>query len=253
MAGIIIQQLFFLLGGLTVFMIGMSMMGSNLEQVAGSGLRKLMSKASANRFVGVGTGTLITAIVNSSSATTIMIVGFVNIGLLSLTQATPIIMGANIGTTLSAFIMALSGGDGFSVAAVFAFLAFVGLVLRMFAKADKMHFIGNILVGIGFIFVGLNVMSGAVNELIADEQVGPVFQQLFTSLAGDDPQGALSIGTILLLFFLGMALTAVLQASSAITGIMITLASAGLVSVNMAMFVVLGTNIGTCCTSLISS
>ena len=251
MVATILQQMFFLLGGLAVFMVGMKMMGSSLEKVAGSGLRTLMAKASSNRFVGIGTGTLITAIVNSSSATTVMVVGFVNIGLLTLSQATPIIMGANIGTTLSAFIMALSGDGSFSVASVFALLAFAGLVLEMVSSKDSIKRIGAVFIGIGFIFIGLNFMSSAVKVLVADPEVGPLLQQIFIKLGnGAD---SLSIGTIFVLFLLGLVLTAVLQASSAITGIMITLASSGLVSINMAIFVVLGTNIGTCCTSLISS
>lgn len=253
MASLIIQQVFFLLGGLTVFMVGMKMMGANLEKAAGSGLRRMMAGASANRFVGIGTGTLITAIVNSSSATTVMIVGFVNIGLLSLVQATPIIMGANIGTTLSAFIMALSGGDGFSVASVFAVLAFSGLVIEMLTKSDKIKRVGAILIGVGFIFIGLNFMSNAVDVLVDDTTVGvgDAIRNIFISLGNGAEE--LGLGHILLLFAIGMVLTAVLQASSAITGIMIALASSGLVSINMAIFVVLGTNVGTCATSLISS
>ena len=108
----VFNSLFFVLGGVTVFMIGMNMMGHNIEKAAGKSIRRLMGKATANRFAGVGTGAAVTALVNSSSATTVMIVGFVNVGLMTLTQAASVIMGANIGTTVSAFIMALSAADG---------------------------------------------------------------------------------------------------------------------------------------------
>lgn len=251
MISTLIQQIFFMLGGLTVFMVGMQTMGRSLEKAAGSSLRKLMAKASANRFVGVGTGAIVTAIVNSSSATTVMIVGFVNIGLLTLTQATSIIMGANIGTTLSAFIIALSGSDGFSIASVFAALAFVGLVLQIIGKTDKVKRLGAIFIGIGFIFIGLNFLSSAVDKMVNDEDLGPAIQQIFISLGNG--QTTLSPGVSILLFLIGMVLTAILQASSAITGIMITLASSGLISINMAVFVTLGLNIGTCFTSILSS
>lgn len=240
-----------MLGGLTVFMVGMQTMGRSLEKAAGSSLRKLMAKASANRFVGVGTGAVVTAIVNSSSATTVMIVGFVNIGLLTLTQATSIIMGANIGTTLSAFIIALSGTEGFSIASVFAVLAFVGLVLQIVGKTDKVKRLGAIFIGIGFIFIGLNFLSSAVDKMVNDEDLGPAIRQIFISLGNN--QTTLSPGVSILLFLIGMVLTAILQASSAITGIMITLASSGLISINMAVFVTMGLNIGTCFTSILSS
>lgn len=251
MISTLIQQVFFMLGGLTVFMVGMQMMGRNLEKAAGSSLRKLMTRASANRFVGVATGAVVTAIVNSSSATTVMIVGFVNIGLLTITQATSIIMGANIGTTLSAFIMALSGAEGFSVASVFAALAFAGLAIQMVGGTDKVKRVGAILIGIGFIFIGLNVLSGAVDTMVNDEDLGPAIQNIFITL-GNGKQ-TLDPGTSILLFAIGMVLTAILQASSAITGIMITLASSNLISINMAVFVTLGLNIGTCFTSILSS
>ena len=107
----VFNSLFFILGGITVFMIGMNMMGHNIEKAAGRSIRRLMGKATVNRFAGVGTGAAVTALVNSSSATTVMIVGFVNVGLMTLTQAASVIMGANIGTTVSAFIMALSSAE----------------------------------------------------------------------------------------------------------------------------------------------
>ncbi len=123
----LINSLFFILGGIAVFMVGMNMMGASLETAAGKSMRRLMGKATKNRFLGVGTGAAVTAIVNSSAATTVMIVGFVNVGLMTLAQAASVIMGANIGTTISAFIMALSaaGGMEFSVAAGYWFFLFL--------------------------------------------------------------------------------------------------------------------------------
>lgn len=249
---LIINNLFFVLGGVAVFMIGMEMMGSNLEKAAGRNIRKLMSKAAKNRFTGIGTGAVVTAIVNSSSATTVMIVGFVNVGLMTLTQAASVIMGANIGTTISAFVMALSSaGSTFEIAALFALVAFVGILVNMISKRDKIKRVGNILAGIGLIFVGLEFMSSSVGNLTAEgSPVKEYIEKMFTSLGNGVSRLTWQIPV---LFLLGLALTAVMQSSAAITGIVITLASNGLMSLPMAMCVVLGTNIGTCCTSLLSS
>ncbi|MGN0818492.1 MAG: Na/Pi cotransporter family protein [Candidatus Coproplasma sp.] len=248
----IINNLFFVLGGVAVFMIGMEMMGSNLEKAAGRNIRSLMSKAAKNRFTGIGTGAVVTALVNSSSATTVMIVGFVNVGLMTLSQAASIIMGANIGTTVSAFIMALSsGGAELEVSAVFALVAFCGLMMNMICKNDKIKRVGNILSGIGLIFVGLHVMSAAVGDLTSeDSEVRGAIVSLFTSL-GNGSQNL--TWEVFVLFIIGMLLTALMQSSAAITAIVISLASSGLMSLQMAMCVVLGTNVGTCFTSVLSS
>ncbi|MGN1060376.1 MAG: Na/Pi cotransporter family protein [Candidatus Coproplasma sp.] len=249
---LIINSLFFVLGGVAVFMIGMELMGSNLEKAAGSNIRKLMGKAARNRFTGIGTGAVVTAIVNSSSATTVMIVGFVNVGLMTLSQAASIIMGANIGTTISAFIMALSStGGAIDVAAIFALIAFVGLLMTMISKKEKVRRVGNILSGIGLIFVGLEFMSVSVSNLISDgSPVKTYIEGMFITLGS---AGGKLTWQIPVLFLLGLVLTALMQSSAAITGIVITLATNGLVTLPMAMCVVLGTNIGTCCTSLLSS
>ncbi len=258
----VINNLFFVLGGVVVFMVGMEMMGANLEKAAGKSMRNLMSKATRNKAAGIGTGAVVTAIVNSSSATTVMIVGFVNVGFMTLTQATSLIMGANIGTTISAFVMALSSsGTELEVSAIFALLAFVGLMINMLGKTDKVKRIGNILAGAGLIFVGLNVMSSAVGELTAENyytidgeyvenEVRGAIVSLFTSLGyGKD----ILTWEVVVLFLLGAALTALMQSSAAITAIVISLASNGLISIQMAMCIILGTNVGTCCTSLLSS
>jgi phosphate:Na+ symporter len=247
----IINSLFLILGGVVVFMIGMEMMGSNLEKAAGRNIRSLMGKAARNRFTGIGTGAIVTALVNSSSATTVMIVGFVNVGLMTLAQAASVIMGANIGTTISAFLMALSssGGTQLSVAAIFALIAFVGFVVTIVGKTEKVKRVGNILEGVGMIFIGLNVMSGAVSSLTKGE-VGEYIATLFQSLgAGKDTL----TWEILVLFLLGAILTAAMQSSAAITAIVISLASSNLITLQMAMCIILGTNVGTCFTSILSS
>lgn len=255
---LIINSLFFVLGGIVVFMIGMEMMGSNLEKAAGKNIRKLMSKAAKNRFTGIGTGAVVTALVNSSAATTVMIVGFVNVGFMTLTQAASVIMGANIGTTISAFIMALSstGGSWFSVSALFALIAFTGFVITLVSKKDKVKRIGNILIGIGLIFIGLNVMSGAVNDMLANKQISEAVQNVFIAIGlGKETL----TWEIIVLFLLGAALTAMMQSSAALTAIVIALATPdpttglSLISLQMAMCIILGANVGTCLTSLISS
>ncbi|MDE7401762.1 MAG: Na/Pi cotransporter family protein [Clostridia bacterium] len=244
--------MFLILGGIVVFMLGMEMMGSNLEKAAGKNIRKLMSKAAKNRFTGVGTGAAVTALVNSSAATTVMIVGFVNVGLMTLTQAASVIMGANIGTTISAFIMALSssGSSYFSVTAVFALIAFAGFVVTLVSKQDKVKRIGHILEGIGVIFIGLNVMSGAVSAMLAKEEISGAVQNVFIGIG----YGKETLTwEIIVLFILGVVLTALMQSSAALTAIVISLASQNLITLQMAMCIILGANVGTCLTSLISS
>ena len=237
----IITQLLLVIGGITVFMIGMKTMGSNLERAAGSSMRTMLAKVSNNRFAGVGIGAAVTAIINSSSATTVMIVGFVNVGLMSLTQAGAIIMGANIGTTISAQIMSLQSIN-INMAAVFSAVAAAGLVINMTGKSGRSKQIGNILIGIGFIFIGLQFMSDAVKVLTADEVIAPKLDALFLSI--DNP---------FLLFLIGVVLTGLLQSSAAITCILIALAGSGLITIEQAMFITMGSNIGTCATSLIAS
>lgn len=249
----LINSLCFVLGGIAIFMIGMEMMGANLEKAAGKNIRTLMSKATANRFAGIGTGAAITALIQSSSATTVMLVGFVNVGLMTLSQAASVIMGANIGTTISAFITALStGGAELKVAAVFALVAFIGLLMMMICKTDRNKRIGSILAGLGMIFIGLNVMSDSVKALTEEgSEVGDAIRALFTSL-GNNADGNLT-WEVPVLFLIGLVLTGIMQSSSAITAIVISLASAGLMNLQMSMCVVLGTNVGTCVTAVISS
>ena len=254
----IITSAFFILGGIVVFMLGMSMLGSNIEKAAGKSMRRLMGRATKNRFVGVCTGAAVTAICNSSAATTVMIVGFVNVGLMTLAQAASVIMGANIGTTISAFIMALSsaGGAEFSIASLFALVAFVGFVFTLVGKKDRIKQIGSILEGIGLIFIGLNVMSGAVGDMLDNDNVRGAVEGMFTAIGlGKDTL----TWEIIVLFILGALLTAAMQSSAALTAIVISLATpnpvtgVSLISLQMAMCIILGANVGTCLTSLISS
>lgn len=248
----IISAFFYVLGGITVFMIGMEILGSNLEKAAGSKMRSLMGRATRNKFVGIATGTAITAIIQSSSATTVMIVGFVNVGFMTLIQATSVIMGANIGTTISAFIAAMStGGAELEISAVFACVAFVGLMFTMLSKTEKTKRVGYILAGLGMVFVGLYIMSFTVKDLTGEEgEVGQAIRNMFASIGNGK---SVLTWEIIVLFLLGLILTAIMQSSSAITAIVISLASAGLLNLYMSMFIVLGTNVGTCFTSVISS
>ena len=248
----IVNSMLFLFGGVAAFIIGMNMMGQNLETAAGKSMRRLMAKATKNRFLGVATGAAVTAIVTSSSATTVMIVGFVNVGLMTLSQAVSVIMGANIGTTVTAFMAAIStSGAEFQVTALFAFVAFVGVLMMITAKKDKIKRIGAIFQGLGLIFIGMNVMSASMSSMLADPEIESSVISLFIAIGGEG--GTPNWWQIIVLFLLGAALTGLVQSSSAITAIVISLASSGLISLPIAMFIILGTNVGTCVTALFSS
>lgn len=244
MGSSIYANIFFMLGGIAVMMFGMRTMGANLERVAGSNMKKMLGKMTGNRFTGVGIGAAITAIINSSAATTVMLVGFVNIGLITLTQAVAVIMGANIGTTITAQILSLSGTDGVDIASIAALVASVGMVMAIFFKKDRINKIGYILVGLGFIFVGLRVMSVSVRELIYEDYNNKILRPLFKSIFGKDHFP-------LLLILIGIVLTALIQSSAAVTGILIAIG--GALNLQTAIFIILGSNIGTCVTALISS
>lgn len=248
----IVNCMLLLFGGVAAFIIGMNMMGSNLETAAGKSMRRLMSKATKNRFLGVATGAAVTVIVNSSSATTVMIVGFVNVGLMTLAQAVPVVMGANIGTTVTAFVTAISTtGAEFQITALFAFVAFVGVLMSMIGKRDKIKHIGAILQGLGLIFIGMNVMSSSMGDMLSDDGIKSAVEGVFKAIGGTG--GVPSWWQIIVLFLLGALLTGLMQSSAAITAIAISLASSSLISLPMAMFIIMGTNVGTCVTALFSS
>lgn len=233
-------------GGVAAMMIGMKVMGAALEHVAGGGMKRLLGKVTSNRFAGVGVGVAVTSIIQSSTATTVMLVGFVNVGLMTLVQATNVIMGANIGTTVTAHIVSLSGVGDIDIGAIAAMIGCVGILMSMLVKKEKVINIGNILAGLGLIFVGLEfisifakeIMFANVEDKIPHDWVATIFQ-------GDHFP--------LLLVIIGLVLTALVHSSSTITSLMVVLASIGVLSFNNALFLALGSNIGTCLTSIMSS
>lgn len=231
----ILTCIMMLLAGCGVFMIGMKMMSDGLERSAGKEMKKLFNHLTGNRFAGVGIGALVTVIVNSSAATTVMAIGFVNAGVMTLVQAAAIIMGANIGTTLTGFVISLSAFDVNLYASV---LAFVGIMMTFF-KNDNVKKIGGILCGLGLMFVGLDAMSGAFD---GESAITALVEKAFEVI--DFP---------LLLILIGMAFTALIQSSTATTGLVIIMVGAGAMRVDSGLFVILGTNIGTCVTAIIAS
>lgn len=234
-----------LVGGLCLFLFGMNYMGSSLERRAGNSLRILLSKLTTNKFAGFMTGLAVTAIIQSSSATTVMVVGFVNSSLMTLSQAINVIMGANVGTTVTAWILSLSGIESSNVfvsllkpTSFTPVLALVGIVFTMFSKSDKKHDTGAILLGFATLMFGMDIMSGAVSGL---KEV-PQFQQMFIMF--ENPVLGVIVGAVL---------TGIIQSSSASVGILQALAATGQVSYGAAIPIIMGQNIGTCVTALISS
>ena len=234
-----------LLGGLSLFLFGMSTMGQALERRAGGRLRTLLEKLTASKFAGLLTGLGVTAVIQSSSATTVMVVGFVNSGIMTLKQAIHIIMGANIGTTVTAWILSLAGIDSGSLfikllkpSSFTPLLAFVGIILYLFVKDAKKKDTGMILLGFATLMFGMEAMSGAVSGL----RDVPAFQQMFL-LFKNPVLGVLA----------GAVLTAIIQSSSASVGILQALAVTGQVSYGAAIPIIMGQNIGTCVTAILSS
>lgn len=232
----LIQSLIWLLAGVGVFIVGMNFMGEALEKSAGAGMKRLLEKISNNRFSGVGIGAGVTAIIQSSSATSVMVIGLVNAGVMTLMQATPIIMGANIGTTITGVLVALKN-DYFNMAMYL--LAFAGVMMG-FASKEKVKIAGLLCSGLGLIFVGLNVMSS--EDAFGNPLVEDMFTEIFKTI--DFP---------LLLILVGIIFTALIQSSSASTGVVITMVGAGVLPLDLALFIVLGANIGTCVTALLAS
>ncbi len=227
-----INEIFGLLGGLALFLYGMQMMSDGLEDAAGSRMKKILEKLTANRFLGVLVGAAITAVIQSSSATTVMVVGFVNSGMMSLKQAVWIIMGANIGTTITAQLITLDIGM------MAPLLAFLGVVAIVFLKSPKLHHLGKIIAGFGVLFIGMDMMGAAMEPL---EQ-----SQAFISMMTNFSNPILGI-------LAGALFTALVQSSSAAIGILQTLAGSGLIPFSSAVFVLFGSNIGTCITSVLAS
>ena len=222
-----------LLGGLGLFIYGMKIMGDGLENAAGEGLKNILEKVTKNPIIAVVVGAIVTAVIQSSSATTVMVVGFVNAGLMNLAQAAGIIMGANIGTTITAQLVAFKLTD---IAPLFVC---VGAMIVMFAKMQKKKEIGNIILGFGILFIGMGMMSEAMEPL----RESAMFQQILLTIADKWYLGVIA----------GALVTAVLQSSSATTGILVALANAGAISITGALPIVLGCNIGTCITAMLST
>jgi len=234
-------------GGVAAMMLGMKVMGGALEQVAGGGMKKMLGKVTSNRFAGVGIGIAVTSIIQSSTATTVMLVGFVNVGLLTLVQATNVIMGANIGTTITAHIVSLSGVGQIDIGAIAAMIGCVGILMAMLIKNEKVVNIGNILAGLGLIFVGLEFISTYAKAIMFYEKAGETLPHLWVKniFMGEHFP--------LLLVLVGIVITALVHSSSTITSLMVVLASIKVLSFENALFLALGSNIGTCITSIMSS
>ncbi len=234
-----------MIGGLSLFLFGMNIMGQALERRAGDSLRSLLGKLTTNKVAGLLTGLGVTAVIQSSSATTVMVVGFVNSGLMTLRQSVNVIMGANIGTTVTAWILSLAGIDSKNIfvqllkpASFTPVLAFIGIVFYMFCKNSKKKDVGMILLGFATLMYGMETMSGAVSGL----RDVPAFQNLF--IAFENPVLGVLAGAVL---------TAIIQSSSASVGILQALAVTGQVSYGAAIPIIMGQNIGTCVTAMISS
>ncbi|MCQ2348687.1 MAG: Na/Pi cotransporter family protein [Paludibacteraceae bacterium] len=228
-----------LVAGIGIFLVACQMMSSNLESASSNRLKTLFSNVGKSRLLGVGIGALGTAAIQSSGATTVMVIGFVNVGIMSLTQAATIIYGANIGTTITAQIVALglSSGGGLSTTAIFAAFAGIGAFVALFAKQDMGKKIGGILAGFGMLFVGLSMMSEAMDDFARLDSV-----KLFLA----------SISNPILLVVIGAVFTAIIQSSSVMTSVAITMVVTGLISLNQGIYLTLGSNIGSCVVALIA-
>ena len=234
-----LEAIIYLLAGLGVLLVGFKLLSDNIEKLANSGLKKMFNRTSGNRFVGVGIGAAATALIQSSSATTVMVVGFVNAGIMTLFQATAMIMGANIGTTITAQIAALGSLD---ISLYAMLLAVIGIFMQMLCKKDKFKTIGLALAGLGIVFIALDIMGSAM--------------KIFAGEGSIIPEVLASVNNPIILLLLGIAFTALIQSSSAMTTIIISMVAAGMTigrDGNSILYVVLGTNIGTCITALLSS
>ena len=235
-----VEMLFRFIGGLGMFLYGMNVMADGLQKSAGNRMKHLLEFLTRNRLMGILVGAGVTAIIQSSSATTVMGVGFVNAGLMNLTQAVGVIMGANIGTTVTAWLVSMSEWGAFLKPEFFApLLIGIGAFMMLFSKKEKIVDVSEILVGFGVLFIGLNFMSGAITPY----RDAPIFSEAFRVLGRNPILGMLA----------GLAVTALIQSSSASVGILQTLAANGLVNWSSAIFITLGQNIGTCVTALLSS
>ena len=234
------QMIIPFIGGLALFIYGMNIMAQGLQNAAGSKMKSILEALTQNKLMGIALGALVTAIVQSSSATTVMVVGFVNAGLMNLTQAMSVIMGANIGTTVTGWLVSSSEwAKMFSPATIAPLAVMLGVILMMSGKNARRKEIASIVIGFGVLFIGIESMSSSVEPLRDSE----AFRSMFVTL-GKNP---------LLGIFAGTFVTAIIQSSSASQGILLSLAASGLVPFNAAVYIIMGQNIGTCVTALISS
>lgn len=226
------RDILMLLGGLALFLYGMQMMSSGLEMAAGNKMKQILEKLTSNRFKGVVVGAAITAVIQSSSATTVMVVGFVNSGLMTLNQAVWVIMGANIGTTITGQLIALDIG------VIAPLIAFLGVACMMFVKNETMRHVSSIFAGLGVLFIGMDMMGNAMVPLQSSE----MFIHFMTSFS--NPLIGIAIGAVF---------TAVIQSSSASVGILQALAGTGMIPLSSAVYILFGQNIGTCITAVLAA
>ena len=234
----IMTALLMLVAGIGVFLISCNMLSSNLESISSSKLRAMFSKASKSKIRGVGIGAVSTAAIQSSGATTVLVIGFVNAGIMSLPLAASIIYGANIGTTITAQIVALgSFGNAISMTVIFSAFAGIGAFMNIFCKSDKYRKIGGIVAGFGLLFVGLSLMSDSMEDFAK-------LPEVMDFLA--------SIDNVLLLVLLGVILTAIVQSSSVVTGIAVVMVAGGMITLDQGIFLTMGSNIGSCIVAIIA-
>ena len=234
----IIEIIMTILGGMGTFLMGMRVLSDNLTKLAHTKLKGLLNRTAKSRFAGVGIGTVVTIIGQSSAFTTVMVVGLVNAGIMTLFQATAIIMGANIGTTLTAWVLSLGG---FNVTVFFLCFTAIGVFMTMFSKNERVKSVGNALAALGLIFVGLEFMSSAFSEA-----THPLFFAAMQDLLKQ-------VSNPFLLLFIGLALTALVQSSTAVTALALSMSVFFVGTGNAVYFIIIGSNVGTCVTALISS
>lgn len=226
-----ISEVMMLLGGLGLFLYGMKLMGDGLEMAAGSRLKKIVEKLTRNKYMGALVGLIVTMIIQSSSSTTVMVVGFVNAGLMTLAQATGVIMGANIGTTVTGLLIAIKLNDLAPIA------IFIGVVMIMFIKKTSYKHVGQIIAGFGILFMGMTNMGDALAPLSESQMFKDMMSTFSNPLIG---------------VLIGLVFTAIIQSSSASVGVLMALAGQGVVPIESAVFVIFGQNIGTCVTAVLS-
>lgn len=229
------QSVLILLSGLGVFMLGMKLISTNLEALAGGKVEQLFARLNNSKFMSIGIGAGSAAVLQSSSATTMILMGFVNAGIVSLFQATCIIMGANIGTTITALVMSL---NALPISEFFCLFTFVGMMIIIFARKTRVRAGGWVIAGTGMIFVGLRLITGSAASLNESEVVKGIFS---------------SLSSPFILFMIGVLFTAIIQSSSATTGILLTLAQINIMPVISTLYVIMGANIGSCATAIFVS